>query len=561
MEEYENDNNTESKLYLKENTFIKNPEKENKLMNYIQPTSASIKNMNNVKSENGVNGVENIENGDNEEIERIAKIIDEKEKGCKLINYIEKDNEKDKIFYGCYNCIPRNKNKNEFICKYCYKNCHKECSINLKTYRIVDKDIIKFYCYCALHLNHDIVKSGKKDSIYTQIGKSFYNLNENEIKNTNIKEKIRNLVDVINYYPFSPVENIRFNDSNFNIEKESDFIKKYKDYFQKVLDNKEYEIEKKNKYTNFPLFCYLYFLNKFLLKIKKLSLNDFIQNDISVFKYYKDTYLKKHEEYLKKFINIIEIKKEYESINQKIIEKKEEEKYESMFSYKSQILIKNQFKNVNIKFFLYNIFYYLYYIEFGLSYFLFDPETILEIIKNIHQLTLEIIELKTKEEHQKDVNIFFNTYKKLFILLFGSVQSYFFLKKFNNNENNNSSEKNNNENNDSSEKKEEENKNVVSLALICMIHLIDLMIKDQNKDENQKKKDKNFISQCIYLLNKSFFHSKIYVSNFKSIEKEEEEDKEIKIDKKEKKNEEEINITIKIVEYEKEREKKKKIQF
>jgi hypothetical protein len=48
-----------------------------------------------------------------------------------------------------------------------------------------------------------------------------------------------------------------------------------------------------------------------------------------------------------------------------------------------------------------------------------------------------------------------------------------------------------------------------------MIHLIDLMIKDQNKDENQKKKDENFISQCIYLLNKTFFHSKIYDSNFK----------------------------------------------
>jgi len=219
-----------------------------------------------------------------------------------------------------------------------------------------------------------------------------------------------------------------------------------------------------------------------------------------------------------------------------------------MFSYKSQILIKNQFKKVKIKFFLYNIFYYLYYIEFGLSFFLFAPKTILEIIKNIHQLTLEIIELKNEEEYQTDANIYFNTYKKLFILLFESIQSYFFLKKNNNNENNDSLENNN----DEKKKKKKKTKNVVSLALICMIHLIDLMIKE-NKDENQKKAE-NFISQCIYLLNKTFFHSKIYDSNFKSIEKK--EDKEKKIDKKENKNEDEINITIKIVE---DKIKKKKI--
>ena len=250
-----------------------------------QPTSASKKNENNVNDKNVVNGDEN---DDNKEIERIERI--EKEDGCKLINYIEKD----KIFYGCYKCIPRNKNKNEFICEYCYNHCHKECSINLKTYRIVDKPIIKFYCYCALHLNHNIVKSDNINSIYIQIGKFFYNKNEKEIETTNIKEMLRNLVDTINYYPFSPVENIRFTNSNFNIEEEDIFIKKYKDYFQNVLDN-EYEIEKKNKYTNFPLFYYLYFcLNKILLKIKKLSLNDFIQNDISILKFYKNTYLKKN---------------------------------------------------------------------------------------------------------------------------------------------------------------------------------------------------------------------------------------------------------------------------
>ena len=276
MEQNEKYNNTESgKMILNDNIIKTNSEKENKMMNDNQPTSSSKKNVNNVNDKN--DDIEDEisdgkllllinEKGDNEEIESIAKIINKKEKGCKLINYIEKDNKEKKKFYGCYNCFPRN--KNELICEYCYTHCHEECPINLKTYRTVDKPIIKFYCYCALHLNHNIVKSDNIDSIYTQIGKSFYNLNEEEIKNTNIKEKLRKLVDVINYYPFSPIENIRFNDSNFNIEKEDDFIKKYKDYFQNVLDNKNYQIEEKNRYTNFPLFCYLYFLNKFLLKIK-----------------------------------------------------------------------------------------------------------------------------------------------------------------------------------------------------------------------------------------------------------------------------------------------------
>ena len=210
------------------------------------------------------------------------------------------------------------------------------------------------------------------------------------------------------------------------------------------------------------MFCFLYYCsNKLFVKIKKLSLYDFIQNDFSIFKYYKDTYLKDKKDYLNKFFN----------------ENDENEKI-SLFSFESQNIIKEQFKNITDKFYFYNIFYYLYYIEFGISYFLFDSKTLLEIIKNIHQITLEIIELKNQLKNHNE-NIFFNTYKKIFILLFEGIQSYYFLKEEENN----------------SKKNDDNFKNTGSLALICMIQLIDLMIEDQEYNNNNNN---NNINNMIY---------------------------------------------------------------
>ena len=430
--------------------------------------------------------------------------------GCKIINFIKENNDGEKKVYGCYNCFHRDKNNDyEFICENCYFNCHKNCPEELKTYRTIDKPI-KFFCYCALHLKHKIKSNDnqKPETIYTKIGESF------KLNNHNLKDKIKKLVDKINYYPFSPVENIRFTNSKFiyfdNENNENKLIENYKNYFENIFynENEKYKIEEKNKYTNFPLFCFLYYCsNKLFVKIKKLSLYDFIQNDFSIFKYYKDTYLKDKKDYLNKFFN----------------ENDENEKI-SLFSFESQNIIKEQFKNITDKFYFYNIFYYLYYIEFGISYFLFDSKTLLEIIKNIHQITLEIIELKNQLKNHNE-NIFFNTYKKIFILLFEGIQSYYFLKEEENN----------------SKKNDDNFKNTGSLALICMIQLIDLMIEDQeynnnnnnnnnnkdnnnnnnNKDNNNNNNNNNnnekkniFISQCISILNNTFFHRKIYNSNF-----------------------------------------------
>ena len=82
-------------------------------------------------------------------------------------------------------------------------------------------------------------------------------------KKKTYKEKLKDLVNKINYYPFSPVENIRFTNSKFIFfEDDNELIKKYKEYFKIIFfDEKEKKNIKLKKKINIQIFlCFVIYI-------------------------------------------------------------------------------------------------------------------------------------------------------------------------------------------------------------------------------------------------------------------------------------------------------------
>ena len=60
---------------------------------------------------------------------------------------------KEKMEQNAYICTKCDKKSQNYICEYCYNNCHKKCKI-FHQKASDKKEFLKFSCYCGLNLKH-----------------------------------------------------------------------------------------------------------------------------------------------------------------------------------------------------------------------------------------------------------------------------------------------------------------------------------------------------------------------------------------------------------------------